>query len=182
MPETDDIREFADSIFNAMIASANMGITPPMTFAVREKGQVRIEGLPEQAGRLLSIGAAKDEIFRFWRHRCANPAVDAFACGSEAWGYEENKVGVAYRLKNPTAHRKLIDHGFVTLLRFGHGTRYEMFGATAQTRERVLLMNRRFVRKEGVITWTHEPEIHDILQSEFRRSPEDVGRLTGGES
>lgn len=168
MPESTDLREFAESLFNAMIGSANMGITPPITFAVRENGQIHIETLSEKAAVLANIPAAKDEIFWFWRRHCASPSVDAFACGSESWGFQDNDIGAAYRRDHPKEHTKLCTQGFAPLLELGMGTRFELFGVVAQTRDRVLLMNRRFVKTGNGVIWTGEAEIHDTHQDKFK--------------
>lgn len=139
-----------------------------MTFAIRENGQTHIETLSDQVGHLANIPAAKVKIFEFWRCRCAAPAVDAFACGSEGWGFEANEIGEAYRRDHPKEYMKLNTQGYVGLLEFGMGTRFELFGVTAQTRERVLLMSRRFVMEGNAVKWINEPEIHEYSQDSFR--------------
>lgn len=139
-----------------------------MTFAIFVRGEIVFETLADKYGDLLSSGEAKDHLFQFWRDRCADPAVEAFACGSEAWGYQENEIGEKFRKSNPRAHRSMIDSGFVTLISFGHGERCEMFTVAAQDRERAVLMHRTFVRTDGVITWTGEPVTREIPQSDFK--------------
>lgn len=168
-PETElDLKPFAQNLFDTMVAAVNMGITPPMTFALRKNGVVEIETLPDKLGPLLSNGSAKDTLFAWWRKRCADPAVEAFACGSETWGFAQNEAGAKFEKEKPSTYRAMIDHGFTILSAAGYGEVSEGFHLVAQTRESVIIMTRQFRRIEGQIQWTDEAFVGEFDQDHFR--------------
>lgn len=165
---TVDLKVFAQSLFDTMVASVNMGISPPMTFSLMTNGHIEIETLPEKAAHLLSIGRAKDALFGYWRVRCADDSVAAFACGSEVWGFTPNEAGFELHEKDPDKFKSMLDHGFLKLVAAGYGEQSESFNVTAMTRDKVIVMSRRFTRVSGVITWTAEPGYSEMPQSTFR--------------
>ncbi len=162
-----DLLDFGQKLFDTMINSVNMGLNPPMTFAISRNGKTEIETLPDQAGSFLSNGRFKDQMFAFWRGKCADPAVEAFACGSEQWGFAANESGARLVRDDPKKYKSLIDHGFTKLVAGGYGEVHETFSVVAQTRTKVVLMNRRFHRVGARIEWLGDPVVEETTQDLF---------------
>lgn len=147
------VNSVADAMFEALVL--------PMTFMIYEHGQLfSTVHLPHEQGHILANGVAKAHLFGWWREQCKNPDVDALAVGCGAWMFEQNAKAEELLHADPEGFRKLVDHGFNHMLALGLGTRHEAFMVTAQTRDLVVIAQRRFERRDGQIVFT-APAIRD---------------------
>lgn len=163
------VNRVADALFDTMLRHASStGSVPPMTFILYENGLPwQTVVMPSNLAFVLNSGPAKDHLFGWWRTQCQKPSVDALAIGSEAWMFDQNEKAEELMHTDPEGFQKLLDHGFNHLLALGLGTRHAAFMVTAQTRDLVVIAQRRFERKDGQIVWTAPAERDEFPQANF---------------
>lgn len=73
----------------------------------------------------------------------------------------------------------MIDHGFTKLIAAGYGAVAEAFHVTAQTREKVLVISRKFHRADGKIEWLGDAAApREIPQDKFQGRQKMWGDLS----
>jgi hypothetical protein len=164
-----DEKDFAKMTSAAMgLLKAGLGRTGSGTpvFLLRyPDGSIQKMPFPEEYGKLMNHGKAKDAIFATVRSIVRSAGITAVCFGTEAWSGKQTKAGMAVPQKEFLKATR--ERGFQRAVDMGWVERQECLVVTLQTETMLRTVTQPFERDDTAHTiwYVGEPRIQDAPQS-----------------
>jgi hypothetical protein len=176
-----DEKDFAKMTSAAMgLLKAELGRTGSGTpvFLVRyPNGDIQKLPFPEEYGKLMNHGKAKDAIFATVRSIVRSAGITAVCFGTEAWFGKQTKAGWAAPQKEFL--KAMRERGFQRAVDMGWAERQECLVVTLQTETMLRTVTQPFERDDRAHTiwYVGEPRLRDGPQSHFMGRQKMYGDL-----
>jgi hypothetical protein len=153
------------------------GNSTPVFLVRLPDGKIQKLPFPEQAGRLMNDGVAKDMIFGAIRMIVQESGMTAVCFATEAWSGKQTEAG--RNVPREEFLKATRERGFQRAVDRGWVVRQECIIVTIQTAEMMRTITQAFARDEEarIIVYLDEPEIRDAPQSDFAGRQKMYGDL-----